>query len=82
MLFNFIAKANAHLFQINRNGTEKQKEKYLPKLCSGEHIGALAMSESGSGSGRNKHSLKHIKMRNRQLLRTLTLYIPTSTNHF
>jgi isovaleryl-CoA dehydrogenase len=39
------------LFQINRNGTEKQKEKYLPKLCSGEHIGALAMSEAGSGSG-------------------------------
>jgi alkylation response protein AidB-like acyl-CoA dehydrogenase len=33
-----------------RNGTEKQKEKYLPKLCSGEHFGALAMSEAGSGS--------------------------------
>jgi isovaleryl-CoA dehydrogenase len=33
-----------------RNGTEKQKAKYLPKLCSGEHFGALAMSEAGSGS--------------------------------
>ncbi len=38
------------ILQINRNGTEEQKSKYLPKLCSGEHIGALAMSESGSGS--------------------------------
>lgn len=33
-----------------RNGNEMQKKKYLPKLCSGEHIGALAMSEPGSGS--------------------------------
>lgn len=32
------------LAQITRHGTEEQKEKYLPKLCSGEHIGALAMS--------------------------------------
>ena len=31
--------------QIHRNGTEAQKQKYLPKLVSGEHIGALAMSE-------------------------------------
>ena len=32
------------LAQITRHGSEVQKEKYLPKLCSGEHIGALAMS--------------------------------------
>ena len=36
--------------QINRNGNQAQKEKYLPKLCSGEHIGALAMSEPNAGS--------------------------------
>jgi isovaleryl-CoA dehydrogenase len=36
--------------QINRNGNDAQKQKYLPKLVSGEHIGALAMSEPGSGS--------------------------------
>ena len=36
--------------QINRNGNEAQKAKYLPKLISGEHIGALAMSEPGAGS--------------------------------
>jgi isovaleryl-CoA dehydrogenase len=36
--------------QIRRNGTEAQKRRYLPKLISGEHVGALAMSETGSGS--------------------------------
>jgi isovaleryl-CoA dehydrogenase len=36
--------------QIKRNGTEEQKQKYLPKLISGEHIGALAMSEPNAGS--------------------------------
>ncbi|XP_069705485.1 isovaleryl-CoA dehydrogenase, mitochondrial-like isoform X2 [Periplaneta americana] len=45
-----IAHSNLCVNQIHRNGTQEQKEKYLPKLCSGEHIGALAMSEPGSGS--------------------------------
>jgi isovaleryl-CoA dehydrogenase len=36
--------------QIRRNGSDAQKRKYLPKLVSGEHVGALAMSEPGSGS--------------------------------
>ena len=36
--------------QIKRNGTDAQKQKYLPKLISGEHVGALAMSEPGAGS--------------------------------
>ena len=36
--------------QIRRNGTEDQKRRYLPKLISGEHVGALAMSEPGAGS--------------------------------
>jgi len=47
---SYGAHSNLCINQINRNGTEAQKEKYLPKLCSGEHIGALAMSEAGSGS--------------------------------
>ncbi|XP_059614575.1 isovaleryl-CoA dehydrogenase, mitochondrial-like [Phlebotomus argentipes] len=38
------------LNQLKRLGSEEQKEKYLPKLCSGEHMGALAMSEPNSGS--------------------------------
>ncbi len=36
--------------QINRNGNAAQKAKYLPKLITGEHVGALAMSEPGAGS--------------------------------
>jgi len=47
---SYGAHSNLCVNQINKNGTEKQKERYLPKLCSGEHIGALAMSEAGSGS--------------------------------
>jgi len=47
---SYGAHSNLCVNQINRNGTEEQKEKYLPKLCSGETIGALAMSEPGSGS--------------------------------
>lgn len=47
---SYGAHSNLCVNQINRNGTPEQKEKYLPKLCSGEYIGALAMSEPGSGS--------------------------------
>ncbi|CAG4941476.1 unnamed protein product [Parnassius apollo] len=47
---SYGAHSNLCVNQINRNGTHEQKSKYLPKLCSGEHMGALAMSESGSGS--------------------------------
>src|SRR5512140_546256 len=44
------AHSNLCVNQIHRNGTEAQKRTYLPKLISGEHVGALAMSEPGSGS--------------------------------
>ncbi|XP_045446099.1 isovaleryl-CoA dehydrogenase, mitochondrial [Melitaea cinxia] len=47
---SYGAHSNLCVNQINRNGNHEQKTKYLPKLCSGEHIGALAMSEPGSGS--------------------------------
>lgn len=47
---SYGAHSNLCVNQIRRNGTEAQKRKYLPKLISGEHVGALAMSESGSGS--------------------------------
>ncbi|XP_043267464.1 isovaleryl-CoA dehydrogenase, mitochondrial [Venturia canescens] len=47
---SYGAHSNLCLNQIHRNGTEKQKLKYLPKLCNGDHVGALAMSEPGSGS--------------------------------
>ncbi|MDK1311152.1 isovaleryl-CoA dehydrogenase [Pseudoalteromonas ardens] len=47
---SYGAHSNLCVNQINRNGNQAQKEKYLPKLISGEHIGALAMSEPNSGS--------------------------------
>ncbi|RRD41235.1 isovaleryl-CoA dehydrogenase [Comamonadaceae bacterium OH3737_COT-264] len=47
---SYGAHSNLCVNQIKRNGSEEQKKKYLPKLISGEHIGALAMSEPGAGS--------------------------------
>ena len=47
---SYGAFSNLCVNQINRNGNNEQKEKYLPSLCSGKKIGALAMSETGSGS--------------------------------
>ncbi|WP_404408033.1 isovaleryl-CoA dehydrogenase [Pseudidiomarina marina] len=47
---SYGAHSNLCVNQIARNGTPAQKEQYLPKLCSGEHVGALAMSEPNAGS--------------------------------
>ena len=47
---SYGAHSNLCVNQIRRNGSDAQKRKYLPKLVSGEHIGALAMSEPGAGS--------------------------------
>ena len=47
---SYGAHSNLCINQIRRNGTEAQKQKYLPKLISGEHVGALAMSEPNAGS--------------------------------
>ena len=47
---SYGAHSNLCVNQIHRNGTDEQKAKYLPKLISGEHIGALAMSEPNAGS--------------------------------
>ncbi len=47
---SYGAHSNLAVNQLRRNGSKSQKEKYLPKLISGEHIGALAMTEPDSGS--------------------------------
>ena len=47
---SYGAHSNLCLNQLKLHGSQEQKQKYLPKLCSGEHIGALAMSEPGAGS--------------------------------
>ena len=47
---SYGAHSNLCVNQIKRNGTPAQRDKYLPKLISGQHVGALAMSETGAGS--------------------------------
>jgi isovaleryl-CoA dehydrogenase len=47
---SYGAMSNLCLNQLNKNGSHQQKQKYLPKLCTGEHIGARAMSEPTAGS--------------------------------
>jgi isovaleryl-CoA dehydrogenase len=55
---SYGAHSNLCINQIRRWATEEQKSRYLPKLISGEHVGALAMSEAGSGSDVVSMSLK------------------------
>ena len=47
---SYGAHSNLCVNQLRRNGSDEQKRRYLPKLISGEHVGALAMSETGAGS--------------------------------
>lgn len=55
---SYGAHSNLCVNQIRRNGSPEQKRRYLPKLCTGEHVGALAMSEPGAGSDVVGMSLK------------------------
>lgn len=61
---SYGAHSNLCINQIYRNGTDEQKARYLPKLISGEHIGALAMSEPGSGSDVVSMKLRAVKTQN------------------
>jgi len=47
---SYVAHSNLCVNQLQLNGNDEQRRRYLPRLCSGEHVGALAMSESGAGS--------------------------------
>jgi isovaleryl-CoA dehydrogenase len=58
---SYGAHSNLCVNQIKRNGTEAQRRKYLPKLISGEHVGALAMSEPGAGSDVISMKLKAVE---------------------
>ncbi len=65
---SYGAHSNLCVNQINRHGTPEQKARYLPKLCSGEHIGGLAMSEPGAGSDVVSMKLRAEKRNDRYLL--------------
>ena len=72
---SYGAHSNLCVNQINRNGNETQKAKYLPKLVRGEHIGALAMSEPGAGSDVMSMQLKAQKTDTGYLLNGTKMWI-------
>jgi isovaleryl-CoA dehydrogenase len=72
---SYGAHSNLCVNQIKRNGTEAQKQKYLPKLISGEHIGALAMSEPGAGSDVVNMKLRAEKKGDRYVLNGSKMWI-------
>ena len=65
---SYGAHSNLCINQIARHGTPEQKARYLPKLISGEHLGSLAMSESGSGSDVVSMRLRADKRNDRYIL--------------
>jgi isovaleryl-CoA dehydrogenase len=74
------AHSNLCVNQINRNGTTEQKERYLPKLISGEHIGALAMSEAGAGSDVVSMRLRAVKQGDAYILNGTKMWITNGPN--
>lgn len=72
---SYGAHSNLCVNQITRNGNEEQKAKYLPKLISGEHVGALAMSEPGSGSDVVSMKLRADKQGNHYVLNGNKMWI-------
>ncbi|MGF6639247.1 alkylation response protein AidB-like acyl-CoA dehydrogenase [Paraburkholderia sp. MM6662-R1] len=72
---SYGAHSNLRVNQIHRNGSEAQKRKYLPKLVSGEHVGALAMSEPNAGSDVVSMKLRADKKGDRYVLNGTKMWI-------
>ncbi len=72
---SYGAHSNLCVNQLRKNGSEAQKQKYLPKLVSGEHIGALAMSEPGAGSDVVSMKLRADKKGDRYVLNGNKMWI-------
>ncbi|WP_420404111.1 isovaleryl-CoA dehydrogenase [Nisaea sp.] len=72
---SYGAHSNLCVNQIRLNGTEAQKRKYLPKLISGENVGALAMSEPGAGSDVVSMKLRAVKKGDRYVLNGNKMWI-------
>ncbi len=69
------AHSNLCVNQINLNGTAEQKQRYLPKLITGEHVGALAMSEAGAGSDVVSMRLRAVKQGDRYIFNGNKMWI-------
>ena len=72
---SYAAHSNLCVNQINRHGTAEQKKRFLPKLISGEYVGALAMSESESGSDVVSMKLQAEKRNDRYVLNGRKMWI-------
>lgn len=72
---SYGAHSNLCVNQIFKNGNEQQRQQYLPKLCSGEHIGALAMSEPNAGSDVVSMKLKAQKQGDHYILNGSKMWI-------
>lgn len=72
---SYGAHSNLCMNQIRKNANEDQKSRYLPKLCSGEHVGALAMSEPNSGSDVVSLSLRADKQGDHYVLNGRKMWI-------
>jgi isovaleryl-CoA dehydrogenase len=72
---SYGAHSNLCVNQIRRNGSDEQKRRYLPKLVSGEHVGALAMSEPGAGSDVVSMRMHAVKRGDRYLLNGSKMWI-------
>ena len=77
---SYGAHSNLCVNQIFRNGTEEQKRRYLPKLISGEHVGALAMSEPGAGSDVVSMRLRADRRGDRYVLNGTKMWITNGPN--
>ena len=75
---SYGAHSNLCVNQIRRNGNAEQKRRYLPKLISGEHVGALAMSEPGAGSDVISMRLKAEKKGDKYILNGSKMWITNS----
>src|ERR1700730_144452 len=72
---SYGAISNLCINQIRRNGSDGQKRRFLPKLISGEHVGSLAMSESGAGSDVVSMKLRADKKGDRYVLNGTKMWI-------
>ena len=72
---SYGAHSNLCVNQIRRNGSDAQRERYLPRLISGEHVGALAMSEPGAGSDVVSMKLRAQKRNDRYVLNGNKMWI-------
>jgi len=72
---SYVVQSNLVIDNLNRNGNDRQKKKYLPELCSGRKIGALGITEPGAGSDAMSMQLKAVKKGDHYILNGSKIFI-------